>query len=153
MAINDVDYTSKDLKQAITALLPPGEYWQYENGDDLDLLLSAMGDEFKTIHDETKVSALNQTDNNTSGWKISDYQTILNDNYIAATVYDKPDTPNLIYIEMSANQTAGGVIKSLDSYRLPHTALCSVFTHQKTLHIALARRSLTVNRRTLKAAQ
>ena len=153
MAIEYPDYSAGDFKQATAALLPPGEYWQYEKNDELDLLLSAVGEEFKKTHDEIQINILNQGNNIASGWKISDYQTLLNSNYIVGTVYDNSATPNLIYIDMSANQTAGGVIKSLDEYRLPHTAFCCTVKHQKTMVITLLRRSITINTRTLKASK
>jgi len=151
MAVTEQVYTKDDFKQAVAALLPPGQYWQYEKGDQLDDVLEAVATEFKTIHDETKINPLYQDNNNVLGWKLSDYQTILNDNEIIGNVFDDSSTPNLIYINFEAGEVAGDLMKTLDSYRLPHTAFCCTYAHQKTLHIAVCRQTLQINRRELRA--
>ena len=151
MEIIDTIYTQADFKQACAALLPPGEYWQYQTNSELEQLLEAMGTEFKTIHDETKLNPLYQENNSATGWKLSDYQSILNSNEIAGLVTDNALTPNLIYITFEAGQMAGDLMKQLDSYRLPHTAFCCTYAHQQTLHIAICRQTLHINRRTLRA--
>jgi hypothetical protein len=150
MAVTEAIYTKDDFKQAVSALLPPGQYWQYEKGDPLDGVLEGLSAEFKTIHDETKINPLYQEDNAESGWKLADYQRILNDNAMAGTVFDDSSTPNLIYINFEAGDVAGGFMKTLDSYRLPHTAFCCTYTHQQTLSVAVCRQSLTINRRELR---
>jgi predicted P-loop ATPase/GTPase len=149
MAVSDTTYKQSDFKQAASALLPPGEYWQVEEGSPLDLVLEALGTEFKTINDDTKVSILYQQDNGTVSWRLSDYQSILEASDIIGRVYDDKDTPNLIYVEMEDAQVAGSLMKQLNEYRLPHTAFCSVHTYQQNLYIAVFRQSLTVNQRVL----
>ncbi|WP_022940107.1 hypothetical protein [Psychromonas hadalis] len=151
MVIEQQLYSKDNFKQAISALLPTGQYWQYQQGDALDGILEGMGVEFKTIHDETKLDFLDVPDNNNTGWKLSDYQTLLNTSEVVGNVYDDSSTPNLIYIDFSAGYTVGDLMKKLDSYRLPHTNFCCTYTHQKTIYIAVCRQSLHINRRVLRA--
>lgn len=151
MAISETVYNKDDFKQAISALLPAGEYWQYEKGDPLDGLLEGLANEFKTIHDETKVNILYSPDNNQTGWKLADYQTILNSNGIAGTVFDDSQSPNLIYLDLSANQATGDLMKTLDAYRLPHTAFCFQYNNKQTLHVVCVRQTLQINRHTMRA--
>lgn len=115
------NYNESDFKQATAALLPPGEYWQYENGSDLDKLLSALGQEFKTVHDETALSVLYGEDNNQTGWRLVDYQSILNLFSVHGVVFDKPSKPNFIYISCDTNENTGALMQRLESHRLPHT--------------------------------
>ena len=68
-------------------MLPAGEYWQYEKGDPLDGLLEGLATEFKAIHDETKINILYSPDNKQAGWRLSDYQTLLNNNEIAGIYF------------------------------------------------------------------
>jgi len=151
MVITPDNYTADDFKEAVSALLPPGEYWQYESGDSLDKLLSALGREFKTTHDETQLNILFQPDNADAGWRIADYQTILTINQITGTVYDDSAAPNLIYIDVESGQTAGNLMRLLDDYRLPHTAFCWTLNNKQTLHIGVARQSLQINRTIMRA--
>jgi len=145
MAITEQIYTQADFKQAVSALLPNGQYWQYDQGCPLDALLNALATEFKTVHDETKIDTLYQEDNNVPGWKLADYQTILNDNAIAGDVYDDSSTPNLIYIDIDHSQTAGNLMQELDGYRLPHTAFCFTYSNRSPLYVAVAHHSLQIN--------
>ena len=145
MAVTETTYSKDDFKQAVSALLPAGEYWQYEKGDQLDGLLEGMATEFKTIHDETKINLLDQTNNNLSGWKLADYQTILDENEIAGTVYDDSSTPNLIYIDIDHSQAAGNLMQELDEYRLPHTAFCFTYNYKCPLYVAVVHNNLQIN--------
>jgi len=151
MGVTEIIYEQSDFKQAASALLPAGEYWQYEQGDSLDNVLEALATEFKTINDETKVSILYDIDNIQGGWKLSDYQGILNNNGISATVFDDSSTPNLIYIDFELGKSNGEFIQKLDEYRLPHTAFCCTYLHEKVMYVAAVRQSLTINRRELRA--
>lgn len=146
MAIEEPIYTKDDFKQAVSALLPTGQYWHYEKGGQLDGVLEALAVEFKAIHDETKIDPLYQEDNNVLGWKLVDYQAILNDNEISGSVFDDSSTPNLIYINFEAGQVAGEFVKALDSYRLPHTAFCCIYSYKSPLYAVVAHNSLQINR-------
>jgi len=152
MGVEEQLYTKDDFKQAVSALLPPGYYWQYEKGDQLDGVLEVLATEFKTISDETKIDPLYQQDNNVLGWKLVDYQTILNDNEITGSVFDDSNTPNLIYIDIAHSQAAGSQMKELDSYRLPHTAFCFTYNNQAPLHVAVAHHSLQLNHQIMRTA-
>jgi len=146
MVITPPVYSADDFKQAAAALLPPGEYWQYEAGEPLDNLLCALGQEFKTTHDETQLSILYPIDNGGAGWKLADYQTILGTHKITGTVSDNSATPNLIYIEIAPEMVAGELMKTLENYRLPHTAFCWTLKQKQTLHIGVAHTGLQIKR-------
>ena len=139
-------YTANDFKIATAALLPPGEYWQYEKNGDLDNLLSVLGQEFKTTHDETTSNVLYERDNNQAGWKISDYQALLASFSINGTVFDKSSTPNLIYIKCEHSSQMGRGMQKLEGYRLPHTAFFWEVVQNKKLYCAVHNNSLSVNR-------
>ena len=151
MGITDPTYEQTDFKRALSNLLPPGEYWKFEKGDELDKLLEAAATEFKTINDETKVSILYAENNTQTGWKIADYQTILNNNNIDGIVFDDSETPNIIYFELQANQKAGDLMKTLDAYKLPHTALGVNYNNEKAVYFSCDRQTLQINRHTMRA--
>lgn len=151
MAVVQVAFLQSDFKQAASALLPPGEYWQYEKGDELDCVLESIATEFKTINDETQISILYSPDNSQTGWKLSDYQLILTNNNIDGDVYDDSSTPNVIYIDLSENQLAGDLMLSLDDYKLPHTAFRFQYNIKQTLHVACTRRTLQINHHVMRA--
>ena len=151
MEIEDNAYEQADFKHALSTLLPPGEYFQYEKGDELDKILEAAATEFKTINDETKISILYAADNTQTGWKIADYQTILNNNNIDGIVFDDSETPNLIYFELKANQKAGDLMKTLDEYKLPHTALGVNYNNEKAVYVACTRQTLQINTHKMRA--
>ena len=66
-------------------------------------------------------------------------------------MFDDSETPNLIYFELKANQKAGDLMKTLDEYKLPHTALSVNYNNEKTVHIACTRQTLQINRHTMRA--
>jgi hypothetical protein len=145
MAVTEQLYTQEDFKQAVSALLPPGQYWQYEQGDQFDGILEGLSAEFKTIHDETKINPLYQENNTNSGWKLADYQRILAEHEMAGTVYDNSSTPNLIYIDIAHSQAAGNLMQTLDDYRLPHTAFCFIYNNKSSLYVAVVHHNLQIN--------
>ena len=151
MALTNQDYSENDFKGATAKLLPPGHYWEYEPGDDLDNLLSGLAVEFKATHDETQQNILYAADNIQSGWKLSDYQTLLDTHSMNGFVFDSRATPNLIYIDIEANDLVGEFMKSTESYRLPHTAFLWTLKQSKTLHAGAANHSVQVSRKELAA--
>jgi len=151
LGVTETTYEQADFKHAVSNLLPPGEYWRYEKGDELDNVLEAAATEFKTINDETKISILYTPDNSQTGWRLADYQTILNNNNIKGAVFDDSETPNVIYIELQANQKAGDLMKTLNEYKLPHTALGVNYNNEKAVHVACTRQTLQINRHTMRA--
>lgn len=130
MAITIPDnYSADDFKQALQKLLPPGEYWQNQTPEtDLDKLLTAIAQEFKTTHDETKLSVLIKLDETLFGWKLSDYQNLLDVNGISGQVYDYPNTPNLIYLELDQTNDVLDIFKQIEEVHLPHTRLVWRYT-------------------------
>ncbi|WP_051303249.1 hypothetical protein [Psychromonas aquimarina] len=151
MALMEPDYSSDDFKQAAAALLPPGEYWQYSPGGTLDKLLTGLALEFKTTHDETQQNILYQADNIQAGWKLSDYQTLLDTHKIAGRVFDNHATPNYIYIDVEPNMQAGELMKELEDYRLPHTAFLWTLKQKQSLHLGTARQNVNIDRREVTA--
>lgn len=145
----EVSYSQSDFKQAFAALLPPGQYWQYEPNSELDKLLDGIGSELKTIHDQTKINDPYVADSNNLGWKIADYQNLLDENQTSGTIYDDSATPNLIYVDIDSNQAAGALMQTLDSYRLPHTAFCFIYNNKTALYISIVRSSLQMNTQTM----
>lgn len=124
MAVEETIYTEADFKKALLQLLPPGDYWaDPQEGDDLDQLLTAVAIELLTTHNETKNSFLYQSNKTLSGWKIADFQAILDTAATGGTAYDDPNYPNLIFVLLE--QTTGflDVMQELEAYRLPHTNL------------------------------
>lgn len=121
MDITTGNYTADDFKQAAGALLPPGEYWQYEKSGDLDKLLSALGQEFKTTHDETTSSILYEKDKEPTGWKLADYQSLLAEYSVNGVVFDNQATPNLIYVECDSAKGVSDAMGRFEDHRLPHT--------------------------------
>ena len=122
-----------------------------ENNEVLDGVLEAIATEAKTINDETKLSILYSPNNGLSGWKLSDYQTILSNNNVNGEVYDDSTTPNIIYVELHANQSAAELMKELDAYRLPHTAFCFKYTAEKSIYVTATRRTLQINYHAMRA--
>ena len=116
-----IHYTASDFAQALRALLPKGKYWQDPENVDLRQLIEGMGEDFKITHDEIQLSFLNDMNDGLFGWRISDYQTLL-DTYSAGRVYDNISTPNLISVELSIReQSAYDAWLNFERKRLPHT--------------------------------
>lgn len=147
MAVNSQkDYSAGDFKQAISALLPDGDYWEYEAGSTLDYLLSGMGNDFKTTHDEIKIPILNDIDKTKQNWRLVDYQAMLNNVSVIGKVTDLITTPNLIYIELNQNSASGKLMQSLENYRLPHTDFSWKINYTMQLFAFATNQSLQINR-------
>lgn len=151
MAITIPDnYSTDDFKQALQKLLPPGEYWQNQTPDtDLDKLLTAIATEFKTTHDETKLSVLLTIDKSLFGWKLSDYQALLNEQGIESTVTDNSATPNIIYIEVVNLEDLFETFNMIESLRLPHTEIMWV----KKTYLGLKAIMRTMTHRRIQAVE
>ncbi len=139
-------YSANDFKQACASLLPPGEYWQYEAGDELDCLLSALSSEFKSTHDETTSLLLFEGDKNQIGWKLADYQTLLNSFSITGTVFDKSTEPNLIFIDCAQSSQLGYLMWQFEDRRLPHTAFFWEIQQSVELYFAVTSNTLKIER-------
>jgi hypothetical protein len=150
MALIGQDYAVDDFKHAVAALLPPGEYWSYQRGDPLDKLLTGLAIEFKTTHDETQLNVLYPIDNSVEGWKLADYQTLLDNHHITGQVFDDSNTPNIIYIDIAPAMIAGELMAALEGYRLPHTAFCWTLKQALVLKAVPVHQSLVVHRTTMR---
>ncbi|RUM91063.1 MAG: hypothetical protein DSZ27_07330 [Thiomicrospira sp.] len=126
MAVTDPQpvYTTEDFRNSVKQLLPPGKYWQSdEESEDLTALIDSIAEELHTTHEETKLSVLFTVDNSLFGWKIADYQSLLNTNGIDALVWDDEVTPNVIYIKLFTTYNLLATFNQVEGYRLPHTII------------------------------
>lgn len=147
MALINPDYSTSDFKKATANLLPPGDYWSYQAGDPLDDLLTGLAIDFKNTHDDTQQNILYRADNIQAGWKLVDYQTLLNSHNITGYVFDNSATPNLIYINVEPSQLVGGLMEKVEDYRLPHTAFSWTLKNKKKLHVGAAHIGVKVSRK------
>lgn len=120
----DPNYSEGQFADALQQLLPPGEYWNH-NGEPSELkqVLDGLGAELKAVHDETKLNFLFEIDNNLLGWKVADFQSILDINNLPGRVFDHPSTPNLIYLEIDDTSSILPIFQQIQTHRLPHTQL------------------------------
>lgn len=116
------DYEIKDFKVSLQSSLPAGEYWQGEQSATRDKLIEAIAQDLKITHDETKLLFLYQSSNVAQGWKLSDYQSLLESYGHSGNVTDTPLKPNIIQVEINDQSNAGETMQAFEVYRLPHTA-------------------------------
>ncbi|NAW58754.1 MULTISPECIES: hypothetical protein [unclassified Vibrio] len=120
-------YSSGDFTQAFRALLPKGEYWQDTESPELQNTIEAMAIDFKATHDDIELSLLTKFDEALFGWKLSDYQNLLDrtTGEGGGRVFDDIKTPNLIYASVDDNHRAVCVKawKVFEEQRLPHTEI------------------------------
>ena len=117
-----IEYKEEDFAHAYRELLPKGEYWQDKNNTELTNTINGIAKDFKKTHDDIELSLLGQFKQQEFGWKISDYQSLLNSMNSKGTVKDEKNRPNLILIELDSydNERA---IQAFEQVRLPHTEL------------------------------
>lgn len=117
-------FTEDDFKKALLQLLPPGEYWQLE-GESLTLeqTLAAVAKELKTTADEIKLSVLYQFEKDQLGWRVVDFQSILDAAGKGGLVSDDPNTPNIIDVLIDQSDGFLPVMLQIENHRLPHTAI------------------------------
>lgn len=146
MAVND-EYLVADYRHALERLLPPGKYWQeIEKDSDLDKLLYAVAEEFKTTTDDVKLNLLFQFYKKHQGWKLSDYNSLLNTLGYKGIANDNPNEPNLINIIFYDGLPHGDVSEELESYRLPHTAFQWNIENKHAAHLSAAKSSKQIDR-------
>ncbi|WP_375751587.1 hypothetical protein [Vibrio sp. HN007] len=114
------DYTQRDFEDATRALLPKGQYWQGPDNQELTSLIEGMAIDFKKTHDEVQLALLTEFSDSLFGWKIRDYQTLLNESGSTGTVYDDVNSPNLIKIDLFSYDN-DRVFAEFEKKRLPHT--------------------------------
>lgn len=123
MAIEE-NYSAKDFRKAFEKLLPPGKYWQEtQEGSDLDKILDAIGLELKTTHEDVKINLLFEADRSEFGWRIADYQALLDSSGIKGHVEDDRQNPNWIYITVENLEDLWPIFAEIENLRLPHTQI------------------------------
>lgn len=115
-----IDYSAGDFSDATRSLLPKGEYWQETENVELANVIEALGIDFKQTHDDIELSLLTEFRDSLFGWKLSDYQSLLNDMRSVGTVYDDVQNPNLIKIDLSSYEN-DAAFAAFEEKRLPHT--------------------------------
>lgn len=119
-----MELTKDDFSSALQQLLPPGEYWNHHDLDsELKRALDGMGAELKTVHDETELNVIFEINTNNLGWRLADFQSILDDNNLPGRVFDQPENPNYIYLEVDSTLDLLTIFQQIEAHRLPHTQL------------------------------
>lgn len=145
LSVTEASHSLEEFKDSVSDLLPPGDYWNpSEVNQEIDDLVEAIAIELKQTHDDTKLTILFESESTLFGWKIADYQNLLDVNGIDSTVFDKPATPNLIYIELNQTNNAISVVRQIIDIRLPHTQL--IWRYVGSLNITAAVRATVYKR-------
>lgn len=135
-----IDYTAQDFEQAIRHLLPKGQYWQEETNTELTGVIKGMATDFKVTHDEIQLALLSDFSENLFGWKIADYQRLLNQN-TQGLVFDDKATPNLINVSLANNYRSETAFNDIEKVRLPHTEIQWIANTSATEYIQAANAS------------
>lgn len=118
-------YSCNDFAQSIRQLLPQGNYWQEAENLDLSNLIDGMAIDFKATHDDIELSLLGSAEHQLFGWRLSDYQNLLDSitRKDGGKVSDNPSTPNLIYAALNdkARVYSQKAWQEFEKKRLPHT--------------------------------
>ncbi len=123
-----IEYDETDFALAIRQLLPKGQYWQDTTNKELNALIQGMSAEFKCIHDEVELALLTEHYTPLFGWRLSDYQRLMNKHGIVGQIYDDPKTPNLIEVYLNPVQVAlEAMMHDFEKTRLPHTEFHWIF--------------------------
>lgn len=136
------DYSESDFAEAFWALLPKGEYWQEAENVELTNVIEALAIDFKTTHDDVQLSLLTDFKEALFGWKISDYQALLDEvaGNNSGIVSDARATPNLINVSLG-DEYRGSSKKAwteFENKRLPHTEITWVYQSRLDVHHQLA---------------
>ncbi|WP_027696708.1 hypothetical protein [Vibrio litoralis] len=117
-----IDCTAQDFEQAIRHLLPQGQYWQESTNVELNNVIAGMAIDFKITHDEIQLALLSDFSESLFGWKIADYQSLLNQS-TTGLVFDDKAQPNLIMVALVANSRSETAFYDFERVRLPHTEI------------------------------
>lgn len=118
-----MELSAQDFAGALQRLLPPGTYWQDTENSELNKVLEGLGTELKTVHDETELNILYEINTTSLGWRVADFQTLLDDNQLPGRVFDLSSYPNHIYLEVDSTQNMLSIVQLIEQHRLPHTQL------------------------------
>ncbi|WP_076589686.1 hypothetical protein [Vibrio ostreicida] len=126
-----IEYSEGDFADAYRELLPKGEYWQDTENAELANTINGIAKDFKKTHDDIELSLLTEFEEKGFGWKISDYQGLLNTvaSPQSGRVFDEVTTPNLIYASLydSFRQFSLKTWQAFEKYRLPHTEIAWIY--------------------------
>ncbi|MFA0155414.1 hypothetical protein [Vibrio sp. 10N.261.46.A3] len=115
-----VEYSEGDFADAYRRLLPKGQYWQDTENVELTNTINGIAKDFKQTHDDIELSLLSSTKESLFGWKLRDYQSLLDEVGAHGLVYDDVSSPNLIKIDLFSYEN-DAAFKALEDKRLPHT--------------------------------
>lgn len=121
-----IDYSESDFADSIRALLPKGEYWQETDNQELTNTIKGMAIDFKATHDDIELSLLSDLKEKSFGWKLSDYQGLLNEIGSVGVVYDDVKAPNLIKINLFSYDN-NKAFAAFEKKRLPHTDFAWIY--------------------------
>lgn len=133
-----VDYSEGDFADAIRFLLPKGEYWQEASNPELTNTIEGMAIDFKATHDEIELSLLTEFRQQSFGWRVRDYQGLLNDciGGYGGVVFDDVSHPNVVYASLF--DTSRGFSKpswaAFEDKRLPHTEIAWIYHSDLDVH-------------------
>ncbi|PJC85309.1 hypothetical protein CSW98_15900 [Vibrio sp. HA2012] len=137
-----VEYSAGDFADALRLLLPKGEYWQEVDNQELTNLIIGMAIDFKQTHDEIQLSLLTDFSDSLFGWKLRDYQNLLNETVSKSggVVFDDIAVPNMIFIEMydAFRSSCKKAWEEFEKKRLPHTEFAWIFNSRLNYHHQLA---------------
>lgn len=137
-----VEYSASDFSNATRSLLPKGKYWQDTENAELTNVIEALGIDFKATHDDIELSLLTDFEEALFGWKISDYQTLLNSTASenSGLVYDDRTTPNLIYVSLGEDYRGSckQAWAAFEEKRLPHTEITWIYNSELNVNHKLA---------------
>ncbi|MEZ8627945.1 hypothetical protein AB6D75_19355 [Vibrio splendidus] len=133
-----IEYSAGDFEGAYRGLLPKGEYWQDTENVELANTIQGIANDFKQTHDEIELSLLTEFEEQQFGWKISDYQSLLNTTagQQSGMVFDEVSNPNLIYGSLfdSFRHHNIEVWRTFEKYRLPHTEIAWIYHSKFSVH-------------------
>ncbi len=137
-----IQYSAGDFADAIRGLLPEGEYWQDLENEELTNVINGMAQDFKQTHDDIELSLLTEFEEQLFGWKISDYQGLLNSTAgdQSGLVFDDVSNPNLIYGSLfgSFRHHSIEAWKAFEKYRLPHSEIAWIYHSDFSVHHQMA---------------
>lgn len=126
-----IEYSEGDFADAYRGLLPQGEYWQDTENAELTNTINGIAKDFKKTHDDIELSLLTEFEEQGFGWKVQDYQKLLNTTAgkQSGLVFDDVKTPNLIYGSLydSFRHYSVQAWQAFEKYRLPHTEIAWIY--------------------------
>ncbi|CAH7324327.1 conserved hypothetical protein [Vibrio chagasii] len=126
-----IEYRAGDFSEVFRQLLPKGDYWQDTESEVLAQVIGGLAKDFKQTHDDIELSLLSDLDKQPFGWKISDYQDLLNTivGQGRGRVFDDASQPNLIcgWLDDLNRNMGEKAWQAFESHRLPHTEIAWIY--------------------------